>query len=155
MPLAVESTACLLELKHRYLLVNYEWGAACDNSLTTLLYSDQPSSRVNESILKLQYALCLIRLVNGVTDSAQKGKVASLVSSSVSMAGTAACTQDAQASLGPGPADRHHFVQRCQEYWWMSDLRPATTTCHPSPCCDWLHGCSMLLSIFTLYQATL
>ena len=94
-----------------------EWNllSTCAYSLTMLLHSDQPSSRMNESILKLQYALCLIRLVNGVTDSAQKGKVASSVSSLASMAGTAARTKDAQASLGPGPADMQHLVQKCQE----------------------------------------
>ena len=50
--------------------------------------SDQPGAQpTSEPLLRLQYALCLIRLVNGVTDSAQKGKVAASVSSLATAAG--------------------------------------------------------------------
>ena len=47
------------------------------------------SSAVSETLLRMQYAMAVIRVVNGIADSAQKGKVASSVASLASFAGDA------------------------------------------------------------------
>lgn len=41
----------------------------------------------SETLLRMQYAMAVIRVVNGIADSAQKGKVATSVASLASFAG--------------------------------------------------------------------
>ena len=47
----------------------------------------RPSMGLSETLLRMQYAMAVIRVVNGIADSAQKGKVASSVASLASFAG--------------------------------------------------------------------
>ena len=47
-------------------------------------------SAEQESVLRMQYALAIIRLVNGISDSAQKGTVAKSVASQAETAGAQA-----------------------------------------------------------------
>lgn len=46
-----------------------------------------PGPAVSETLLRMQYAMAVIRVVNGIADSAQKGKVATSVASLASFAG--------------------------------------------------------------------
>lgn len=64
LPLGAEITACLHELHMR----DQGYGA-------TAGASSQPAAEP-ESLLRLQYAMLVIRLVNGISDSSQKGRVA-------------------------------------------------------------------------------
>ena len=45
------------------------------------------SSLGSESVLRMQYAMVIVRLVNGVTDSGQKGRLATSVAGLASAAG--------------------------------------------------------------------
>lgn len=66
------------------------------------------SSAVSETLLRMQYAMAVIRVVNGIADSAQKGKVASSVASLASFAG------DAQLARASSLSDEVRFVSSCQ-----------------------------------------
>ena len=75
LPLGAEITACLHELRMR------------DQGLSgTAGMADQPRSEP-ESLLRLQYAMLVIRLVNGISDSSQKGRVAMSVANLAEDAG--------------------------------------------------------------------
>lgn len=75
LPLGAEITACLHELHMR----DQGYGA-------TVGASSQPTSEP-ESLLRLQYAMLVIRLVNGISDSSQKGRVAMSVANLAEDAG--------------------------------------------------------------------
>ena len=52
---------------------------------------------VPAELLRLQYAMSIVRLVNGIADSAQKGRTALSVASLAEDAGASAHTQQMQA----------------------------------------------------------
>ncbi|KAK9841905.1 hypothetical protein WJX84_000441 [Apatococcus fuscideae] len=65
-------------------------GADLAATLIELRQRDQPgasSAESAEAVLQMQYSMAFIRLVNGVADSAQKGKVASSVANLAGYAG--------------------------------------------------------------------
>jgi len=66
------------------------WGRHCRDAG---LQQSEDSSRIkrlaaaSENMLCMEYAMATVRLVNGIADSAQKGKVATSVASLASFAG--------------------------------------------------------------------
>lgn len=85
-PLGVDSTACLVEAQQR------DRASYCTPAATTHLdsHSQQPPPSISgssESELRLQYAMAVVRMVNGIADSAQRGRIAASVASLASAAG--------------------------------------------------------------------
>lgn len=77
MPLGVDSTACLVEAQLRD-----RAASATAGPMAALL-----SAGSSESELRLQYAMAVVRMVNGIADSAQRGRVAASVASLAAAAG--------------------------------------------------------------------
>ncbi|KAL4427777.1 hypothetical protein ABPG75_001866 [Micractinium tetrahymenae] len=79
-PLGVDSTACLVEAQLRD-------RAATAPALTGAAGAAPSCSGSSESELRLQYAMAVVRMVNGIADSAQRGRVAASVASLAAAAG--------------------------------------------------------------------
>ncbi|PRW60793.1 Las1 family [Chlorella sorokiniana] len=75
-PLGVDSTACLVEAQQRDAATS---AAAAQQQ--------QQAATASESELRLQYAMAVVRMVNGIADSSQRGRVAASVASLASAAG--------------------------------------------------------------------
>lgn len=85
-PLGVDSTACLVEAQLHDRALSAATAAASGSAASTAApphHQQLPS----ESELRLQYGLAVVRMVNGITDSAQRGRVAASVASLASAAG--------------------------------------------------------------------
>lgn len=78
MPLGVDSTACFVEAQQR------DRAVAGANAAGMPL---PPGVGASESELRLQYALAVVRMVNGIADSSQRGRVAASVASLSAAAG--------------------------------------------------------------------
>jgi ribosomal biogenesis protein LAS1 len=76
-PVGVDVTASLLE--------TMGWDPAFDQQQQQQL--PRPPAGLSEQQLRLQYSVVLVRLVNGITDSLQKGKMATSVSGLADAAG--------------------------------------------------------------------
>ena len=83
MPLGVDSTACLVEAQQR------DAGAAAAQRQQAGPAQAAQLLAPSESELRLQYAMAVVRMVNGIADSSQRGRVAASVASLASMAGAA------------------------------------------------------------------
>ena len=109
-------------------------------------------SAEQESMLRMQYALAIIRLVNGISDSAQKGTVAKSVASQAETAGAQAdaalaAEQDvalwwtpiraSTCSITPSLLHQHGnlaswsvpCLQDYRAFLWTSDTRHRTMSC--------------------------
>jgi ribosomal biogenesis protein LAS1 len=85
-PLGVDSTACLAEAQLR----DRAAAAKATTGMTTV-GAAQPAAATataSDSELRLQYALAVVRMVNGIADSAQRGRVAASVAGLAAAAGT-------------------------------------------------------------------
>lgn len=78
-PLGVDSTACLVEAQQR--------DAAAAAAPHQQQQGQQQPALASESELRLQYAMVVVRMVNGIADSSQRGRVAASVASLASAAG--------------------------------------------------------------------
>jgi len=104
-PLGVDSTACLVEAQQRDRAatatatpVAAEAAAGCPGSSASYA-SSISTSNSSESELRLQYAMAVVRMVNGIADSSQRGRVAASVASLASAAGESSLTSN---GWGPG-----------------------------------------------------
>lgn len=77
-PLGVDSTACLVEAQQR---------DAAAAAAPQQQQGQQQQALASESELRLQYAMAVVRMVNGIADSSQRGRVAASVASLASAAG--------------------------------------------------------------------
>ncbi len=80
-PLGVDSTACLVEAQQR------DAAAASLPQQQQQAQQQQQTAPASESELRLQYAMAVVRMVNGIADSSQRGRVAASVASLASAAG--------------------------------------------------------------------
>jgi ribosomal biogenesis protein LAS1 len=97
-PLGVESTACFVEAQQR------------DRAAAAAAGGGRSGTPASESELRLQYGLALVRIVNGIADSSQRGRVAASVASLAASAGA------------PAPLKSRHAVQQlcggpCRTTW--------------------------------------
>ena len=114
LPLGADMTAAIQRMRLK------------DAALTgaALSLAGQPSlngrsvSAEQESMLRMQYAMAIIRLVNGISDSAQKGTVAKSVAHLAETAGVRGAASQHCCSLGSNPLLSSHGVQRdeCRQH---------------------------------------
>lgn len=95
-PLAVDITSCLIEINIR----SCAHGLVCRHNIVPdqckhtfscfCMSRDQKQAGSSESseTVRLEYSMALVRMVNGISDKAQKGKTATSVSSNAAAAGT-------------------------------------------------------------------
>lgn len=135
MPLGVDSTACLVEAQLR------------DRAASAAARSGAPRSAPSavgssESELRLQYAMAVVRMVNGIADSAQRGRVAASVASLASAAGAqngARGTQGQRAGSGCCFTPPWHAVLCClflirqrQGPSWLAEPPPELPAAPPA-----------------------
>ena len=106
LPLGADMTAAIQRMRLR--------DPASASSSTPGKGGSAQVSEEQESMLRMQYAMAIIRLVNGISDSAQKGNVAKSVAHLAESAGVSAmhCTTPHKRS-GPcatllTSSERHH-----------------------------------------------
>jgi hypothetical protein len=83
--LGVDCTACLVEARQRDAAAAAAAAAATAGPLAQAQH--QAQQLASESELRLQYAMAVVRMVNGIADSSQRGRVAASVASLASVAG--------------------------------------------------------------------
>lgn len=79
MPLGVDSTSCLVEAQLR--------DRAASAAVAGAPGAAPSFAGSSESELRLQYAMAVVRMVNGIADSAQRGRIAASVASLAAAAG--------------------------------------------------------------------
>ena len=84
-PLGVDSTASLAETQLRD-----DGGGRSPPAIGASAALGRSAASASEGELRLQYAMALVRLVNGISDSSQRGRVAASVASLASLAGDGA-----------------------------------------------------------------
>lgn len=102
-PLGVDSTACLVEARqHDRAAAGGDGSADASGTSAPLPPAHLAAS---ESELRLQYGLAVVRMVNGIADSSQRGRVAASVASLAAVAGGRAGGRERVfARAGPVPA---------------------------------------------------
>ena len=108
LPLGADMTAAIQRMRLRDAALT---GASPSLASHSILQG-QSMSAEQESMLRMQYALAIIRLVNGISDSAQKGTVAKSVAHLAETAGMFGVASQHSCSLGAVPVSDSPFLAK-------------------------------------------